>query len=419
MSTRIVANRRLLLPTLSLAHISVGILNTLPGASLPQLAHNTQIDLTVAGEMFTASSSGFLLGALLAGILSKQMKPKLMLLLGLALLAAGSLATPLSPAFTLLLGGQFLKGLGIGFINIGLNTILTLSFQETLSEKLNIIHGMYGLGALLGPLLLAGGLQFLGSLTFAYLLGTLASVGTIALLFCLNLPAAPRPVPAQRSSQAASAAELRKVLGQGLLWMMALQIGLYASAEIGFGNWIVTIVSKGAGISLGLAAPVATTFYLGLTIGRLGGSQLLKHARISEMRLLYSALFGGTLIGLLVACFPGQLLVSYVGSALIGCCYGPLFPSIMAMVSRRFVHIIGPVSSLMMVSNGLTTMVVPMGMGLLLPWLGINWVIAIPALLCLAMFVPLVLADHWQRTTLQSPARQHTITVAAKTTGVL
>src|SRR6185437_10734645 len=154
MLKRIPLNGRFLLPTLGLAHISVGILNTLPGASLLQLAHNTQTTLAVAGEMFTVSAFGFLLGALLAGLLSRQVRPHHLLLLGLILLAAGSLATPLTGSFLLLLSGQMLKGFGIGLINIGLNTILTLSFQETLSEKLNVIHGMYGLGALLGPLLL-------------------------------------------------------------------------------------------------------------------------------------------------------------------------------------------------------------------------------------------------------------------------
>lgn len=418
MTERTPLERRLLLPTLGLAHISVGILNTLPGASLPQLAHNTRTALAVAGEMFTVSAFGFLLGALLAGILPKQVRPKHLLLLGLLLLAAGSLVTPLTASFPLLLSGQMLKGFGIGLINIGLNTILTLSFQETLSEKLNIIHGMYGLGALLGPSLLAVGLQFFHSLVLAYLLGTIVSVGAVVLTFWLHVPETPPVSVSSQRTRAASVVELGKVLGQGLLWLMALQIGLYASAEVGFGNWIVTIVSKGAGISLGLAAPVATTFYLGLTVGRLGGAQLLKRARISEKRLLYSAIVGGTLAGILVACFPGQLLVSYIGSVLVGCCYGPLFPSIMAIVSRRFVHIIGPVSSIMMVSNGLTTMIVPMAMGMLIPTLGINWVIAIPALLCLAVLVPLVLANHAQLTTLQSSARQHTITLAAETTGV-
>ena len=78
--------------------------------------------------------------------------------------------------------------------------------------------------------------------------------------------------------------------------------------------------------------------------------------------------------------FSSQVLVSYVASALVGCCYGPLEPSIMAMTSRRFQHAIDSVSSLLIISTNVTSMLVPAAMGLLIPALGINWVMAIPAL---------------------------------------
>ncbi len=90
----------------------------------------------------------------------------------------------------------------------------------------------------------------------------------------------------------------------------------------------------------------------------------------------------------------------------------------MAIVSRRFARVIGPVSSIMMVSNGLTTMIVPLVMGLLLPAVGINIVIAIPALLCLAIFPPLVQSTRLQRTTLQSSGGENTMFLTTKTTGV-
>jgi fucose permease len=187
------------------------------------------------------------------------------------------------------------------------------------------------------------------------------------------------------------------------------------SAELGFGNWIVSVVSKSAGISLALADPVATAFFIGLTAGRLGGAQLLRRGWLSEKRLLYLALLGGTLAGVLVAIFPGQLLIVYGASALVGCFYGPLFPSIMAITSRRFARAIGPVSSVMMIGTGASSMLVPALMGALIAVLGINWVIAIPALCCLLMLVPMALANRAQRTTLQSPAVQHTIEQTAGT----
>lgn len=415
MANTVSSTRRLLFVTLGLTYIATGILSSLPGASLIQLARNTHVSLEVAGGMFTVSAFGFMLGAVLTGALTRYVKPKYLLALGLALLGTGSLITALAGSFPILLLGQILKGFGFGFIDISLNSIATMAFRETLSENLNNIHGMYGLGALLGPAILASGLQFFHSFPLAYYTGALIAAIPIALILGQRVPELPRAEKSDRQTRAERAQALRGVLGQGLLWLMVLQISIYASAEVGFGNWIVTAVSQSAGISLVLAAPVATAFYIGLTAGRLGGAQVLRRGWLSETRLLYTALLGGVLCGAVVALFPGQPLICYGASALVGCFYGPLFPSIMAMTSRRFAHVIGPVSSVMMIGTGAASMIVPAAMGVLIPVTGINWVIAIPAFCCLIAMLPMLLANRMQRTTLQSPAVRHTIELTAET----
>ena len=72
----------------------------------------------------------------------------------------------------------------------------------------------------------------------------------------------------------------------------------------------------------------------------------------------------------------------------------------MAMASRQFVHNIGIVSSVMLVSTGAAAMVLPALMGILIPAIGINWVLVLPALCCLLIIVPLTLVNRQQRHTL-------------------
>jgi fucose permease len=220
------------------------------------------------------------------------------------------------------------------------------------------------------------------------------------LILAQHVPDLPRTTKSktQQQERASAPRELRSLLGHGLLWLIVLQISLYASAEVGFGNWIVTAVSKSAHISLVLAAPVATAFFIGLTAGRLGGAQLLRRGWLTETRLLYTALLGGALCSGLVAVFPAQPLISYGASALVGCFYGPLFPSLMASASRRFVHAIGPVSMMMMIGTGASSMTIPAAMGLLIPVIGINWVMAIPMLCCLLVLIPMILTNRSQNT---------------------
>jgi fucose permease len=390
-------NHRLLFYTLFLAYICAGIISILPGASLLLLADNTHVSLAIAGSSFTLSALGFVIGVLIAGLLSTKLNSKYILMAGVVLMSVAGVIIPWTNSFSILLIAQIIKGVGFGLIDVSINTIVTLAFQDTLGETLNNVHSSYGIGALVGPLLLSLSLQMLNEAIWAYLVGAITGFVVIFLLLRQTVPAIPTRNENQQHQQPSLS---RNVFRQPLLWLMALQIALYVGAEIGFGNWIVTAVSQSAAISLALAAPVATAFFLGLTIGRLFGGQVLKRGLLSENRLLYISILGGFISGLVAAIFPGQIVVSFGASALVGFFYGPLFPGIMAIASRQFMNSIGIVSSVMLVSTGAAAMVLPALMGILIPDIGINWVLALPAIGCLLIIVPFYLAIRRQRYTL-------------------
>lgn len=386
-------NRRLLFYTLFLAYICAGIISVLPGASLLLLAENTHVSLAIAGSSFTLSAFGFIIGVLIAGLFSIKLNSKYILMGGLGLMSVAGIITPVTHSFSLLLISQFIKGAGFGLIDVSINTIVTLAFHDTLGETLNNVHSSYGIGALSGPLLLSLSLQLLNEALWAYLLGAIAGLIVIFLLMRQAVP----DIPTQNDIRRQQPSLYRNVFLQPLLWFMALQIALYVGAELGFGSWIVTVLSESAAISLALAAPAATAFFLGLTIGRLLGGQVLRRGLLRENQLLYISILGGFISGIVVAIFPGQIVVSFGASVLVGLFYGPLFPGIMAMASRQFVNNIGIVSSVMLVSTGSAAMVLPALMGILIPVIGINWVLAFPALCCLLIIAPLILASRRQR----------------------
>jgi len=387
-------NRRLLFYTLFLAYICAGIISVLPGASLLLLAENTHVSLAIAGSSFTLSALGFIIGVLIAGLFSTKLNSKYILMGGIGLMSLAGAITPVTHSFSVLLITQLIKGVGFGLIDVSINTIVTLAFHDTLGETLNNVHSSFGIGSLSGPLLLSLSLQMLNEALWAYLVGAVAGFVVICLLIRQSVPEIPTQNDKQRQQQPSL---FRNVFREPLLWLMALQIALYVGAELGFGNWIVTVLSQSAAISLALAAPAATAFFLGLTIGRLLGGQVLRRGLLSENRLLYISILGGYVSGILVAIFPGQIVVSFGASALVGLFYGPLFPGIMAMASRQFVNNIGIVSSVMLVSTGAAAMVLPALMGVLIPHIGINWVLALPAFCCLLIIVPLMLANRRRR----------------------
>jgi fucose permease len=386
--------RRLLFYSLFLAYICAGIMSVLPGASLLVLAENTHVILAVAGSSFTLSALGFIIGVLIAGLFSTKLNSKYILMGGIGLMSLAGAITPVTHSFSVLLITQLLKGVGFGLIDVSINTIVTLAFHDTLGETLNNVHSAFGIGALSGPLLLSISLQMLNEALWAYLIGAIAGCIVFFLLIHQVVPEIPTRPDKQQQQQSSL---FWNVFRQPLLWFMALQIALYVGAELGFGSWIVTVLSQSAAISLALAAPAATAFFLGLTLGRLLGGQVLRRGLLSENQLLYVSILGGFTSGIVVAIFPGQIVVSFGASVLVGLFYGPLFPGIMAMASRQFVDTIGIVSSVMLVSTGAAAMILPALMGILLPVIGINWVLVFPAFCCLLIIVPLILANRQRR----------------------
>ncbi|MGZ3609845.1 MAG: MFS transporter [Ktedonobacteraceae bacterium] len=399
-------NRRLLFFSLFLAYISAGIISVLPGASLLLLAENTHVSLAIAGSSFTLSAFGFIIGVLVAGLFATRLNSKYILMGGLGLMSVASAITPITHSFTVLLIAQLIKGVGFGMVDVSVNTIVTLAYQDTLGETLNNVHSAYGIGALSGPLLLSLSLQMLNEALWAYLVGAVVGFVVIVLLMRQIVPEIPRQKIIQKQQQPSL---YQNVFLEPLLWFMVLQIALYVGAELGFGSWIVTVLSQSAVISLALAAPAATAFFLGLTIGRLLGGQVLRRGWLSENQLLYVSILGGFISGIVVAIFPGIIVVSFGASVLVGLFYGPLFPGIMAMASRQFVNNIGIVSSVMLVSTGTAAMVLPALMGILIPVIGLNWVLVFPASCCLLIIVPLMFANQRQRHSLHLPDNDITI----------
>ncbi|HVB73415.1 MAG TPA: MFS transporter [Ktedonobacteraceae bacterium] len=401
----LLSSRRLLFFTLYLTYVSTGIISILPGPTLPLLAQHTHVSITIAGWIFTASGLGFALGVIVTGLLAGKVQPKSLVLVGLILLGSTAIITPWTHQFVILLLSQLLKSFGFGFLDVSINILMSLAFQDTLSESLNSLHSSYGIGALIAPALLSLTLALTHNPAWAY------TTGTVLAVICIILLARQRtPTLAARTKTAQPVAAVpRHIFRQLLLWLMVFEFFFYIAAEIGFSNWIVTAVSQSAAISLAFAAPVATAFWLGLTVSRLASAQVIKRAILSENQVLFICIIGGGISGLLVAIFPGQLAISYGASALFGFFLGPLFPGMIAIASRWFVNTLNTISSALLLSTGISGMIFPAMMGLLIPVIGFNWVMTIPALGCLLVGIPFSLAIIKQRSTLQLRHEEHTI----------
>ncbi|GER91189.1 hypothetical protein KDW_53510 [Dictyobacter vulcani] len=382
--------------------IANGLLGVLPGASLVILSQHTHTAPSTAGLIFTVSAFGTIVAVLLSNTLVKKIGSKVVVMVGLLGLIISSVIIPLAQQFSVWLGAEMLQGISAGLINIGITITLTLNFGNKLGEKLNMLHASVGMGSLLAPILLSYSLTLSGSPLLAFLCTALPGVFCLLAFYVLRFETRPgllgsanaNALPLQDSIMPG---EPKKALKQTLLWFVALQVCLYVGAEAGFSSWVVTSISQQAAVSIQMATPAATLFWVGMTFGRMLVARLMKRGYLTNAQLLYISMFGGGASAILLTACMQMPVICFIASLGTGIFLGPIFPTLMAIATRRFAQLPGMISSVVLISSGFAGMTIPVSIGMLLPLLGARQVMLIPALMCPLIAVPYYLANRKER----------------------
>ena len=145
----------LLLATVYLAFISLGLPDSVLGVAWPGMRASLGQDLASAGLITLVLTVGSALSSFVGGqVLARWGTGPVVtvsgLLTGLALLGFA-----LSPSFALLLLLAVPLGLGAGAVDARLNQFVAAHYS---ARHMNWLHGCWGVGATLGPLIMASAL---------------------------------------------------------------------------------------------------------------------------------------------------------------------------------------------------------------------------------------------------------------------
>jgi FHS family Na+ dependent glucose MFS transporter 1 len=110
--------------------IAFGTAGAALGATLPNLADNTQSQLSEISVVFTAFALGRLLGVSLSGRFYDQRRGHPVMALMLVLLAVALVLVPLMPLLWLLSVVLLLVGVAEGALDVGGNTLLVWVYRD-------------------------------------------------------------------------------------------------------------------------------------------------------------------------------------------------------------------------------------------------------------------------------------------------
>jgi len=246
-----------------------------------------------------------------------------------------------------------LVGLGQGAIDIASNAIVADLNRERLGAALNYLHVMFGIGALLGPVIVGFALRYRipYSITFA---GGAAATAALALMLWR----------APSIDTRAAAEEVRgalAILARPMIWLIAAVLFLYVGAETGVGAWLFSYLRATLAVSPARASWAVSLYWFGLVAGRMAGGVLANRSAPKTMSVAAAALSAAAIIGVLAG--PAAPLFAGVMIFLIGAGYGPVFPNMIAIGAAAFPAEVGRMTSVVAAGGAVGAIIVPWMMG--------------------------------------------------------
>ena len=307
------------------------------GVVLPGLSSYYQVDKSVVGLLFLASSTGYFLSAFSSSLLLEKLGPRRFLVMGALTFLLGTLTIGLKPPFVAVLATRLFLGFGIAIIETGLNAYVVALPRST--SLLNSLHAFYGAGALFGPVIAAAILAMhwgWNSVYFAWTLLSLPLLLGFAIVFSHQLPTASRG----KEEEAAIGNVLTAALRLPVVWWASLFLLLYVGIEVSLGNWSYTFLVEGRHQQILLSSLTVSGYWLGLTLGRFTLSNIAERLGISNAGLIYGCMAGIVTGVLIIWLFPFEIAAA-IGFFFIGYSLGPIYPTTVALmpdlVSSRLV----------------------------------------------------------------------------------
>jgi FHS family glucose/mannose:H+ symporter-like MFS transporter len=327
------------------------------GAVMPHILKDYQLRYDQGGTLLSLQAMANLVAAILGGVISVYVGRRAVLVFGALTYAIGygGIAFVSSPVALYVL--VTLSGLGWGIINNLVNVVVSERAKGD-AGTINLLHMMFGVGALIGP--------FLVSLAISAGLGWRIAMGTIAALalvlayvfFRMDLP---EPVTktkteAQRIKSRIPLTFLRDVR----FYIFMLILFFYVGSESIVNGWLTTYLLDGGIADEYSARGLLSIAWFAVVIGRLGCALLSKYAR-KEMLLLIGGL--STVLFAILLLVSNSLFMVYVSVIGLGLSFAGMYPNTVANADY-LIQGSGTASGIMFSGGGLGASLIPYIVGL-------------------------------------------------------
>ncbi len=300
--------------------VALGMLEWV-GVAWPSLRLDLGRSLAELGVLLAVWSGGYFAGAALNGRLTHRAGAGQLLAGSTGVSAAALLAVAATPSWIGLLAATVALGWGGGLFDAGVNAYVA---SRGRAREMGLLHAAFGIGATLGPLLMAAALRAPGSWRSAY-----AAAGVIHLVLAAGLWRTRERWGGTRADRAAPPPR------RPAAWLLATSLAvffLYTGVEVAAGQWAFSLFTESRGMGDGAAGAWVAAYWGALTAGRLAlGAAGDRVAADTVVRGGLAIVLAGA--ALLWPAEPGW--AGPLGLVVIGVGLAPVFPSLVLLTPGR------------------------------------------------------------------------------------
>jgi FHS family L-fucose permease-like MFS transporter len=267
------------------------------GIIIPEIIRTFRLSMTAAGTFQYATMAGIALAGLFLGHLADTFGRKPTIVVGLTLFAVASYLFAAGNSFIYFSVLLAVSGIGIGVFKTGALALigdLSKSTKEHTS-MMNTVEGFFGVGSIIGPVILARLLATGASWKGLYILA-----GTICVLLILTALRSQYPHTMKASQESMDLKHAVDAMKNRYALAFSLGAFLYVATEAAVYVWMPSLLAGYRGSAAVLVAYSIPIFFIFRAAGRFIGAWMLERFYWTKVLALFSSV--------ILICFIGAVI---------------------------------------------------------------------------------------------------------------
>jgi len=291
------------------------------GVIIPEVIRTFHLSMTAGGAFHYANMSAIAGAAICLGFLADRLGRKKTIILGLILFALNSFLFAVANSYVFFVLLLIVSGAAIGIFKTGALALIgdiSSSTQEH-TATMNTVEGFFGVGAIIGPLIVAR--LLLGGVSWKWLYVIAGSICTILILIASRVR---YPLTMKTSTEPVDLKRTMHMLKNPYVLGFSLACFLYVAVECAIYVWLPTYLKNNRPSSAFMAAYVVSIFFVLRAGGRFLGAWVTARWNWTTILVLFS---GAILVCFLGSMFGGANVAVYL-LALSGLFMSVIYPTL-------------------------------------------------------------------------------------------